>query len=158
MKQLRVEREQYVTVIIAAIAVLVIVGGYASFSGLAVQSDPLVIMMQKDSFSQGEVFDAELVLNPVQFLADESIVVYVDSNPVGVIALKKYLDDNSIEYGSDIKNLGESNAEIITLKHNLRVHLSDYVSLERVPAGTSHTLRAEFSRGDAVAQDVFVVR
>ncbi len=158
MKELRVEREHYVTVIVAVIALLVIFGGYASFSGLSVHEDPLVISMSSETFAQGDVFDVNVVVSPVQFLADESIMVYVDGNPVGVIVLKKYLDSNDIEYGSDVKNLGQNNAEIITLKNRVAVNLADYVSLENVPSGTAHTLLVEFSRGDATAQKGFWVK
>jgi len=153
---LRAEREHIVTLIVAAIAMLVIFGGFASFSGLAVHNDPLVIVKAKGTFARGDVFDVAVQLAPVTFMADESIVLYLDDNVVGVIALKKYLDDNGVDYGTEIKNLGQNNQEILTLMNPVSINLADYVSLEMMAAGT-HTLRAEFSLGDAYAEDVFGV-
>lgn len=158
MRELRSERENYVTVIVSVIAILVIVGGYASFTGMAVEQDPLVIVMLDDEFRQSDVFDVDVVLNPVQFLADETVVVYLNNNPVGVIALKKYLDDNDIDYGTSVKNVGQNNVEVITLRNPLMINLADYVSLENFPADSSHVLRVEFSRGDAGAEEIFIVR
>ena len=152
---MRTQRENIVTLIVASIAILVIVGGYASFTGLAAYDAPIRLEMEKSSFSQGDVFDANVVLNPVTFMADESLILYIDKKAVGVIALKQYLDDNSISYGVDVKNLGQNNAEIVNLKDPLSINLADYVSLEYMHPGTMHTVRVEFSRGDAAAEGVF---
>jgi hypothetical protein len=151
---MRTEREYAVTFIIATIAALVIIGGYASFSGLASYSEPLSIEMAEKTFARGDVFDVNVVLSPVTFMADESIVVYIDGQAVGVVAIKKYLDDNRIDYGRELKSLGQNNAEIINLKAPLKVNLADYVLLEYLGTG-GHSLRVEFSRGDAAAQEVF---
>ena len=154
---MRTAREQYVTLIVAAIAVLVIIGGFASFTGLSAYDEPLRIEMEGDSFSQGDVFDADVVVNPVTFMADESLMIYVDGNAVGVVALKKYLDDNALDYGTEVKNLGQNNAEIITLSRPLSVSLADYISVAQMHPGTTHILRVEFSRGDAAAEEVFKI-
>jgi hypothetical protein len=150
-----VEREYVATFIVAVVALLVIVGGYASFSGLAVYDEPIKIELAKTTFSQGDVFDADVVVNPVTFLADESIMVYIDNKVLGAIAIKKYLDDNGIEYGTEIKSLGQETTEIINLKDPLTVNLADFVSLEYMQPGTAHVLRVEFSRGDALAEALF---
>ncbi len=152
---IRVEREHYVTVIVAVAAILMIVGGYASFTGLATQSEPLALSVEKDAFRQGDVFDVNVNVGPVTFMSDESIIIYVDDTAVGVIAVKKYLDSNSIEYGTEVKNLGRNNVEIINLKEPLTINLADYVSLEYLRPGTTHILKAEFSRGDASAEEIF---
>jgi hypothetical protein len=151
---MRTEREYVVTFIVATIAILIIVGGYASFSGLASYDAPLRIEMAKKTFSRGDVFDTTVVLNPVTFMADETLMVYVDGQAVGVVAIKKYLDDNRIDYGRDIKSLGRNSAEILNLKDPLKVNLADYVTLEYLGTG-GHSLRVEFSRGDAMAEEVF---
>lgn len=154
---MRTEREHYVTIIVTVIAMVVIVGGFASFSGLSVYEDPIRIELEKSVFKNGDVFDTSVVLNPVTFMADDSLMVYIDGKALGVVALKKYLDDNSIEYGSEIKNLGQNNAEILTLKNPLSINLADYVSLEFLHPGTTHVIKVEFSKGDAVAEEVFRV-
>jgi hypothetical protein len=153
---MRTEREYVVTFIITTIAILIIVGGYASFSGLAAYDAPLRIENAKGTFARGDVFDVNIVLNPVTFMADESIVIYIDGQAVGVVAIKKYLDDNGIEYGRELKDIGQSNTEVLNLMDPLAVNLADYVPLEYVQQGT-HTIRAEFSRGDAMAETVFAV-
>ncbi len=152
---MRVEREHIATAVVATIAVLVIVGGFASFSGLSVYHQPLTLELHKTEFRQGDVFDVNVVVNPVTFLADETIMVYLDGNAVAAIALKRYLDDNGIDYGSEVKNLGQNNAEIINLQAPLTVNLADYVSMEPMYPGTVHLLTVEFSRGDASAEEAF---
>ncbi|MBW2971499.1 hypothetical protein KY359_00545 [Candidatus Woesearchaeota archaeon] len=152
---IRAQREYYVTFIVAAIAIAVIVGGFASFTGLSVQADPLSIEMAKTAFRQSDVFDADVLLSPVTFMADESLMIYIDGKAVGVVALKRHLDQNSIEYGTEIKDLGQDNVQIINLREHLRVNLAEYVSLEYLQPGTVHLLRVEFSRGDALAEAVF---
>jgi len=152
---MRTEREYLVPVIVTMIAVLVIIGGYASFSGLAVYDAPLAISMAKDTFRQSDVFDVNVLVNPVTFMADESIMIYLDNNAVGAVAIKKYLDDNDIEYGSEFQNLGQNNIEVVNLRNPLQVNLADFITLEGMQPGTTHIIRAEFSRGDAVAEAVF---
>ena len=46
---MRTAREQYVTLIVAAIAVLVIIGGFASFTGLSAYDEPLRIEIWFDA-------------------------------------------------------------------------------------------------------------
>jgi hypothetical protein len=152
---MRTEREYLVPVIVTMIAVLVIIGGYASFSGLAVYNAPITIETAKDAFRQSDVFDANVLVNPVTFLADESIMIYLDNNAVGAVAIKKYLDDNDIEYGSEFQNLGQNNIEVVNLRNPLQVNLADFITLEGMQPGTTHIIRVEFSRGDAVAEAVF---
>lgn len=152
---MRTEREHYVTIVVAIIAIVVIVGGFASFTGLSVQEEPIRISMEKNLFRQGEIFDVNVLLSPVTFFADESIVIYIDNKAVGAIALRKYLDDNGLEYGTEVKNLGQNNIEIITLMQPVSVSLADFITLDYMHPGTTHLLRVEFSRGDAVAEDVF---
>ncbi len=152
---MRTEREHYVTIVVAVIAVLVIVGGFASFTGLSVQEEPIRISMEKSSFRQGEVFDVNVLLSPVTFFADESIVIYLDNKAVGAIALRKYLDDNGLEYGTEVKNVGQNNIEIITLMQPVSVSLADFIPLDYMHPGTTHLLRVEFSRGDAAAEEAF---
>ena len=154
---MRTQREHAVTLIIAAIAIIVIVGGYASFTGLAAYDAPLRLEMVKSSFNQGDVFDVNVIVNPVTFMSDESILLYIDNQAVGVVALRQYLDDNSISYGVDVKNLGQNNVEVINLKNPLSINLADHVSLEYMHPGTTHIMKVEFSRGDAVAEEVFGV-
>ena len=154
---MRTEREQYVTLIVTVIAMVVIVGGFASFSGLSVYEDPIRIESAKSSFRNSDVFDISVVLNPVTFMADDSLVVYVDGKALGVVALKNYLNDNGIEYGVEIKNLGQNNVEILTLKNPLSISMADYVSLEFLHPGMTHVIKVEFSKGDAFAEEVFRV-
>jgi hypothetical protein len=85
-------------------------------------------------------------------------MVYVDNKAVGVVAIKRYLDDNDLDYGSEVKNLGQNNVEIINLKDPLTVNLADHISLEYLHPGTMHILKVEFSRGDAVAEEVFKIK
>ncbi|MBU2561533.1 MAG: hypothetical protein KKD17_04490 [Nanoarchaeota archaeon] len=152
---IRAEREYYVTFIVATIAVLVIVGGFASFTGLSVQDDAISIEMSKESFRPSDVFDVTITLSPVTFMADESIMIYIDGSAVGAVAIKKYLDSNGIDYGREVKDPGQNNIQVINLKDRLRVNLADYVQLEYMRPGTKHILRVEFSRGDAAAEEVF---
>jgi hypothetical protein len=152
---MRAQREHAVTLIIAAIAIIVIVGGYASFTGLAAYDAPLRLDMEKSSFSKGDVFDVNVIVNPVTFMSDESILLYIDNQAMGVVALRQYLDDNGISYGVDVKNLGQNNVEVLNLKDPLSINLADYVSLEYMHPGTTHIMKVEFSRGDAVAEEVF---
>lgn len=154
---MRTEREHYVTMVVAVIALLVIFGGFASFTGLSVQEDSLMIEIAKSSFRNSDVFDAAILLSPVTFMADDSVMVYVDSEAIGVIALKKYLDDNELEYGTEVKNLGQNNMEIMTLKYPVKISLADFLDLEYMRSGTTHILRVEFSKGDAFAEEVFRV-
>lgn len=154
---IRAEREYYVTFIVATIAVLFIVGGFASFTGLSVQDEAISIAMAKESFRPSDVFDVTLILNPVTFMADESIIIYIDSNAVGAVAIKKYLDDNGIEYGREVKDAGQNSIQVINLRDRLMINLADHVQLEYMRPGTKHILRAEFSRGDAAADAVFNV-
>ena len=70
---MRTQREHIVSLIVAVIAILVIVGGYAAFTGLSVYEEPLMILMAENSFRQSDVFDVSVVVNPVTFMADESI-------------------------------------------------------------------------------------
>ncbi|NQU79439.1 hypothetical protein HQ545_06755 [Candidatus Woesearchaeota archaeon] len=149
---MKVEREHIATVIIATAAVLIIVGGFASFSGLAVHAEPLTIEMYKTEFRQGEPLQAVLIISPVTFLSDESIVLYIDNNPVGAIPLKKYIDDKEIEYGLEIKNAGNNNIELINLKNPLSIQLDEFIPS---PMAGNHIIRAEFSRGDALAEKGF---
>jgi hypothetical protein len=150
-------RELIVPIVVTLIAVLVIVGGYASFSGLATYSTPLSIEMAKKAFKRGDVFDANILVNPVTLLADESIMIYVDNNAVGAVAIKRYLDDNRIEYGTEFQNLGQNSAEVMNLKNPLQVNLADFITLEGTLPGTTHVLKVEFSRGDASAEEVFSI-
>ncbi|MBW2963944.1 hypothetical protein KY363_00655 [Candidatus Woesearchaeota archaeon] len=151
------EREYAVAVFVAVAAILIIVGGYASFSGLAVRADPLDIELYKGTFSQSDVFDANIVVNPATFLADESLVIYLDDKPSGIVALKQYLDENGYDYGSDAKNAGTNNVEIITMLSPFRVSLADYISLDKAQSGSTHKVRVEFSRGDAAAEATFAI-
>ncbi|MFC1741583.1 hypothetical protein ACFL3V_03540 [Nanoarchaeota archaeon] len=153
-----VEREHVVTVFMAVIVMLIILGGYASFSGLSVYQETLVIEMAKDSFSQGDVFDVTVVLNPVTLMSDDSLMIYVDGNAIGVVAIKKYLDENGIAYGSEFKNSGQNNIEIITMRDRLLVNLADHVSLEHMSPGSAHALMVELSKGEASAEGIFSVR
>ncbi len=152
-----VEREHIVTIIVAVIALLAIVGGYASFSGLSVYEQPVQLELTKSSFAQSDIFDANILLNPVTFLHDESIMIYFDNEPIGVVAIKKYLDDNRIEYGTEYQNLGTNNIQIMNLEHQLKISLADYITLESVQTG-SHTVRVELSKGDASADAIFSVK
>ena len=154
---MRVEREHFVTVIIAAIAILVVVGGYASFSGLVAYEAPLNIEMNKKTFKQSDVFDVNVLVTPVTLLADDSIMVSVDNKAIGVIAIKKYLDDNNADYGKEIKNMGQNNLEIINLKNPLTVNLADFVSLDYLGPDTMHVLKVEFSNGEGGIEEVFGV-
>jgi hypothetical protein len=151
------EKEYVVTIFIAIIAVLIITGGYASFSGLAVREDTLTVEMHKTMFKKSDVFDVTVKIKPVMFLAEESLMIYLDDKAVAVVALKKYLDDAGLDYGVDVKNLGENNQEIITLKDPVLVNLADHVSLEYMQPGTMHRVTVEFSMGDASAEGVFSV-
>ncbi|MBW2966895.1 hypothetical protein KY362_00255 [Candidatus Woesearchaeota archaeon] len=152
-----IEREHLIALFLCAVAILVIVGGYASFSGLATAAQPLQIEMVQKTFSKSDVFDVNVIVNPVTLLADESLMIYLDNEAVGVIALKQYLDTNGIEYGTEIKNLGQNSAEIINLKSSTRISLADHISTEFMYPGTTHILRVELSQGEAVAEDAFGV-
>ena len=154
---MRLEKEFLVPFVIALIAILIIAGGYASFSGLATYEQPISIEMNKAAFLQSNVFDVNVVVSPMTFLADESIMAYVDGNLAGVVALKKYLDENMIDYGLEYKNLGQNNVQIMNLQSSLKINLADLVSLESLSAGT-HTVSVEFSRGDAKAESSFNVQ
>jgi len=148
--------EFVVTVLISIIALLVIVGGFASFSGLATYAPPITIETAKQQFRQGDVFDVTTTINPTTLLADESMTVYVDGNLAGVVAIKKYLDDNKIDYGSEIKNLGENNIKVINMQNKLTINLADLVSPESISIG-EHILRVELSGGDASAETAFKI-
>ena len=154
---IRGHKEQIASLVVAIIAVLVIVGGYASFSGLASYDPPLKLEMAKKSFLAGDVFDANLVVSPVTLMSDESIIIYLDNIAVGAIAVKRYLNDNGIDFGTQNENAGRNNIDIINLKHKLSINLADYVNLDSVLPGGTHKIRAEFSRGNAVAEEVFFV-
>lgn len=151
------EKEYVVTIFISIIAILIITGGYASFSGLAVREDTLEVEMHKTVFKRSDVFDVTVKIKPVMFMAEESIMVYLDDKAIAVIALKKYLDDNGLDYGVDVKNLGENNQEIITLREPLLVNLAEYVSVEYMQPGTMHRVTVELSVGEARAEGLFSV-
>jgi hypothetical protein len=151
---MRAEKEFIVPFIVTVIAILVIVGGYASFSGLATYDTPISVEMGKAAFQQGEVFDVNAIVSPMTLLADETLMVYVDGNLAGVVALKKYLDDNRIDYGLEYKNLGQNNVQIMNMQSSLRINLADLVSLESLARG-EHILSVELSRGDARAEATF---
>jgi len=148
--------EFVVTVLIAIIALLVIVGGFASFSGLATYAPPITVEMAKQQFRQGDVFDVTTTVNPTTLLAEESMTIYVDGNLAGVVAIKKYLNDNKIDYGSEFKNVGANNIEVITLQNRLIINLADLVSPESLSVG-DHILRVELSGGDASAETAFKI-
>lgn len=151
------EREYAVAVFVGIIAILIIVGGYASFSGLAVRADPLSIELSKGTFKQSDVFDANIVVSPATFLADETLVIYMNDKASGVVALKKYLDENDYDYGTEVKNAGSNNVEIITMLSPFRVSLADYISLDQAQSGSTHRVRVEFSRGEVSADVAFAV-
>ncbi len=151
-----VERETFVALFISLVAILVVVGGFASFTGLSVHEAPLVLNFHKASFSRGDVFDVSVDLSPATFLQDESLVIYVDEVPVSVVALQKYLDDNQIDYGLDFENAGKNNIKVMTLKNKLSVNLADFVSLDDLQPG-SHSLKVSLSQGDASADGNFIL-
>jgi hypothetical protein len=148
------QRENLVTLFVAAVAILVIIGGYASFSGLASYESPLKIELSKESYSQSDVFDANVLLTPVTLFSDETIMIYIDGRAIGVIAIKKYLDDNRIEYGTETKDAGKTTVEIINMKSRLKVNLADYVTLDSLGL-EEHTVRVEFSKGEAFSEKSF---
>jgi len=150
-----VEREQIVTLLVALTAIIVILGGYASFSGLAAYDSPVSIEMQKSTFKQSDVFDVNVVLNPVTFMSDESIMIYIDNEAVGAVAIKKYLDENMIEYGTETKSVGANSIEIMNLKYPIKINLADHISPEYLHPGTVHMITIEFSRGDSSAEGTF---
>jgi len=69
------QRETMVSLFIAAVAILVVIGGFASFSGLAAYSGTLSLDFSKSSFSGTDAFDVDLIIEPVTLMADESAVV-----------------------------------------------------------------------------------
>ncbi len=153
---MHVEREAIVSLFIALVAVIVIIGGFASFTGLAVHSEDLKIDFSRTDFESGAVFDAVLTIAPVTMLAEESVVIYVDESFGSVIAIKKYLDDNSIPYGLEYQNAGSNNIQMITLESPLKIPLADFVSLQGLEPGT-HSIKISLSEGDATVQKSFVI-
>ena len=151
-----IPREQVVTLTIAAIAIIFIVGGFASMSGLSVYEEPLQIEMYATSFEKGDVFDVNIRVGTMTVLSDETMMIYIDGNPGGAVALKKYFDENRIEYGTEYKQLGTNSVEIMSTVQPIVINLADYIQLEMMSEG-SHSLRVEFSRGDAVAEVLFEV-
>ena len=148
-----VPREHVVTITIAVIAVLFIIGGYASMSGLSTYEAPLRIEMTRATYSQGDVFDANVNVGAVTMMSDESVMVYVDGVLSGAIVLKQYFDDNRVDYGTDYR----SNIEIMSTLDPIMINLADHVSLETLKPGP-HIVRVEFSRSDAVAESEFKVK
>ena len=125
-------------------------------SGLSTYEDPLKIEMPGTSFSQGDIFDVNVDVGAMTVMADETIVIYVDARPSGAVLLKQYFDENRVDYGTEYKNLGQNSVEVISTVQPISINLADYVSLDSIAPG-SHTLRIEFSRGDAWAEEGFVV-
>jgi len=149
--------EYLVSIFLAIIALLVIVGGYASFSGLATYNPPISIEMAKQAYLRSDVFDVNAAMSPATILADETMTVYMDNNLAGVVAIKKYLDENRIEYASEYRNAGENNIQVINLKDKLAINMADLIALDSLNAG-QHTVRVELSIGDASAEQAFSVQ
>lgn len=138
-----VEREAFVSLFIAAVAILTVVVGFAAFSGLSVYNEVMSLDFEKASFDQGDVFDVYVDLIPSSYLYDESLVVYVDDNLVSVISLKKFFDDNKITYGEDMKN----NVHIISIGSKARINLADFVPLDSLTSG-HHNLKVYLSQAE----------
>ena len=153
---MHVMREHMVTVTIAVIAILFVVGGFASMSGLSTYDELISIDVVKDSFSRGDVFDVSVGIGLMTVMADETLMIYIDDAPAGAVILKKYFDENRVRYGVDVRTVGTNSIEVISTLEPMRVNLADYVLLDSMASG-SHLLKVEFSRGDAGAEAVFVV-
>jgi hypothetical protein len=150
------QREYFVTILLAVVAVLVIVGGYASFNGLAVNTDPLLIDMPRDSFRQSDIFDVNIILNPITFISEETVVIYLDNSVIAAIPLRQYVEDNSLSYTVETRELGGSSVTLLTLNEPAIISLSEVVSLESLQK-KSHLIRVEFSVGDVTAAETFEV-
>lgn len=153
---MRPQKEHIVTILLAIVAILVIIGGYASFSGLAVNTDPLMIDMSRDSFRQSDVFDVNIILNPITFISEETVVIYLDNSVIAALPLRQYVEDNSLSYTIETRELGSGSVTLLALNEPAIISLADVISLESLQK-KSHLLRVEFSVGDVSAAKTFGV-
>jgi hypothetical protein len=145
-------REQFVTATIAIIAILCVIGGYSALSGLTTYSAPVIINMQKDTFLRSDVFDVTAKLNTVTLLSDETLMIYVDAQPAGAVVLKKYLDDNGYQYGTEKK----SDVDIISTLQQININLAEYIELSALAPGR-HLLEVGLSQGKIATYKEFYV-
>ncbi|MBI4738562.1 hypothetical protein HY772_03220 [Candidatus Woesearchaeota archaeon] len=147
------DRENVVAVVISLIAILFIVGGFASFSGLATYShNALVLTTEKGTFSPSDVFDAEVVVNLDAVLADETLTLALDGSTFKVINLKEYAVLNNLRSSVEERN----GASVVHLDELVRVHLAQYVDLSQLSSG-KHSLVARLDRSGVEVQETFKI-
>ena len=135
--------------VICAVAVLAIISSFASFSGLAVYNLPIAFDID-ESYKQTDFFGAKIIINTQEILSTDSLVIYIDSTPIGVVPLKNYLDANKIPYSLDKKG----GLEFLNTKRKFKIPLKEYISLDQLSSGT-HILRVQFSETTAASETKF---
>jgi hypothetical protein len=145
-------RETYVTLTVCAIAILFILGGYASLTGLATYDSPVDIALAKAKFSKGDVFDATVTISLITLFSDETIMIYLDGTPAGAVMLRQYMDMNLFKYTAENREGGE----VLNMAHEVFLNLADYVSLESLAPG-KHTVQVALSKAQVGATEEFVV-
>ena len=139
--------EKTAVLVICSVLALAIITGFVSFTGMAVYNIPLAFDMEK-SYSNSDVFDADLIINAKEVSDTETMVVYLDNNPVGIIPLKNYLDANSINYKEE--------EHILILKEKFNINLANHIDLNNLKTG-NHLIRARFSEIDVAVDAKLII-
>lgn len=149
-------REHFVTLTVAAVAALFIMGGFASLSGLSTYEEALQITLPETTFSKSSVFDVTVRVAPTQIISDETLMIYIDGAPAGVVVLKQYFDENRVDYTSEERIIGSNTLEVLSTRSEVLINLADYVDLDTSSVG-NHVLKVEFSRENVGSEVVFSV-
>jgi hypothetical protein len=148
-----VEREHVVALVISFVAILFIVGGFASFSGLATYSNTaLKIDVEKDGFKHSDVLDASVIISLDTVLYDETLTLSMDGSVVKSVSLFDYISANGLLFSVEEKE----GVKVLRLGEPVRVHLSEFINLESVASG-KHSLDAGLGKGDVKASAYFRV-
>ncbi|MBI5398882.1 hypothetical protein HZB03_05450 [Candidatus Woesearchaeota archaeon] len=143
-------RENVVAVVISLIAILFVIGGFASFSGLAAYNNVLMLASEKDVFAPSDVLGVEVVVNLDTVLADETLTLALDGSVFDVVNLKDYAASNNLRYSVAERN----GVSVVYLGEPVRVHLAQYVDLSQVSPG-KHSLAARLDRSNVEVQETF---
>lgn len=147
------EREHVVAIVISIIAVLFVVGGFASFSGLATYSNTaLTIHIEKERFASSDIFDAEIFVNSNTVLDDETVRLQLDGVSFQTINLLEYVSVRNLRHRVEERN----GITFLQLDEPVRIHLADYVNLDAV-ARRKHTIGAKLGKAGTEVQARFTI-
>lgn len=145
------ERENVVAVVISVIAVLFIVGGFASFSGLSTYSG-LSLNLERATFARGDIFGAEVVVALDSVLSDETLILKLDGIPFKTIDFQDYVTASGLRHSLEEKG----GLSVLRLGEPVKIHLSDFVTVDSLANG-GHQIDASLSKGELTARGKFSV-